>query len=355
MSPFPDSRTCSCFPGRTHPNPPRTIPQTPVAVSTFSTGIVFDYIKPEKDHAHFYKIFFMATSTGRRRPFPALVIVLLLFLLCLYPGQAWMAHFFPRLAGLATIDPGLIILGSPFRLLLSIDLVLVPILFLFLYSVIILINSISQHRSFGRMLLQRVAAVLSGVFFLLVCTAVGSLISYVLVDQLPISTQQKLDTIGINADVHLQFLGYKSNSLHGNILSLLGFLVGLGFFITKVYRNPSPRRSVRLTREQRMTPYQRMLQERRRPASSQYSTPKPSFTANSSSSSIPNFASSAIPDDHVSYIPDHTSTFDRIPVAAATPDYVDQSPTLQRHNYLHCRNQPLQTLEPEAVNYRPLG
>jgi hypothetical protein len=307
-----------------------------------------------------------------------LVIVLLLFLFCFYPGQAWMAHFFPRLAGLATIDPGLIIRGSPFRLLISIDLVLVPILFLFLYSVIILIHSISQHQSFGRMLLQRVTAVLSGVFFLLVCTAIGSLISYVFVDQLPVSTQHNIDAIGINADVHLPFLGYKSNSLHGDILSLLGFLVGVAIFITKVYRNPSPRRSVRLTREQRMTPYQRMLQEKRRLASQPArpdliqtsnpdpapslepdarpsSTPSPSFTASPPPPSIPKFASSVIPDDHVPYIPDHTSTFDRIPATAETPDYVDQFPAPRRHNYLHCRNQPLQTLEPEAVNYRPLG
>jgi len=238
----------------------------------------------------------MAAFTGRRRPFPALVIVSLLFLFCLYPGQAWMAHFFPRLAGLATIDPGLIILGTPFRIPFSIDLNLLPILFLFLYAIIVIIYSISRHQPIGRNVLQRCAAVISGIFFLVVCTAIGGLISYLLIDLLPARAQNSIAAVGISADIHLPFLGYTTNSLHGNILSLIGFLAGLVLFIVKVTHNPSSRRPTPLTREQRMTPYKKMLQERRRPA-----------------------------------------------------------PPLSSNEYLHCRNQPLQTLTPEAVNYRPLG
>jgi hypothetical protein len=226
-----------------------------------------------------------------------------------------MAKFLPRLAGLATIDPGLIILGNPLRLLFSIDLILLPILFTFLYSTIVLIYCISHHRPFSRSVVQRVAAVLSGTFFLVTCTAIGALVSYILIDQLPASTQKGFAAAGISADIHLRLLGYTTNSLRGNILPLTGFLVGFAILISKVSHNPSSRPTTRLTREQRMTPYQRMLQERRRPSTS-------------------------------------------LVVGEAEPPAahsVEHTPARPRVTYLHCRNQPLQTLEPEAVNYRPLG
>ena len=248
-----------------------------------------------------------------------MVIVSLLFLFCLYPGQAWMAHFLPNLAGLASIEPGLIVLGTPFRLLFSIDLVLVPILFVVLYALIISIDSIGHHQSIGRNIFQRFAALLSGVFFFVASISVAALISYVLVDQLPARAQNSISAVCITAVLHLPFLGYPANTLQGNILSLLGLLVGIVLFITRVARESRHRRSTPLTRQQRITPYQRMLYEKRRPGNQTL---------------IPDPSAPSVPEHHASLIPDP---------AAPVP------------KFLLCRNQPLQTLEPEAVNYRPLG
>jgi len=233
----------------------------------------------------------MATYSGKPGAFPALAIVPLLLVFCLFPGQTWLAHFIPRLSGLATIDPGLIVLDTPIHLPGSIDLVLVPALFLALYTIVLLAFSMSRHLPAGRTVTHRLAAVLSGTFFFLLSVAIGGLISYVLLEQLPDRLQHNINAISVNADVHLPFLGYKTSSLHGNILSLLGLLVGIGIFLVRISRDPRYRRSTPLTREQRMTPYQRMLEERRRPA-------PPAF---------------------------------------------------------RCHNEPLYTLEPEAVNYRPLA
>lgn len=309
----------------------------------------------------------MATVTSGRRPFPALVIVSLLFLLCLYPGQAWVAHFFPRLAGLATIDPGLIIMGSPFRLLFSIDLNLLPLQFFPLYAIILAIYCISRHQPFGRNVLQRFTAVISGVFFLVVCTATGALISYVLVDQLPVPTQNKMAAFGITADIHLPFLGYRTNPLRGDILSLLGFLAGLAILIVKISSNPLSRRPIRLTREQRMTPYQRMLQERRQQSSPSFIPEAhatyapgnaPSFEHIPVSSNTPSFERLPVSSNAPSFerlpVSGNAPSFEHHPVSADATDYVD-TPVLPRKAWLHCCNQPLQSLEPEAVNYRPLG
>ena len=248
-----------------------------------------------------------------------------------------MAHLFPHLAGLATIDPGLTVLENPIRLLFSIDMILVPLLFLALYAIIILIYNISRHQPIAGDLFRRSASVISGVFFLVVCTAIGGLISYVLVDKLPGRIQHSIAIVGIDADIHFPNIGYTSNSLHGNILSMVGFIVGLVLFISKVTRDPQTRRATPLTREQKMSPYQRMQQEKRRPVT-------PSHIPDNHASYLPDNHSPYLPDKHSPYLPDNHS-----------PYLPDPTPTPPPIRHSHCRNQPLASLEPEAVNYRPLS
>ena len=243
----------------------------------------------------------MATHSGKKRAFPALAIVPLLFLFCVYPGQQWLAHLLPRLSGVADMDAGLIVLGTPIHPSVSIDLILVPLLFLFLYTTVLLVYTTRQHLPVTLNVTHRLGAIFSGTFFLLLCTAIGGLISYILLEQLPVRVRESVNAVGMNADIRLPFLGYTSNALHGNILSLLGFLVGLVILAGKIGKDPAYRRPTPLTREQRRTPYQRMLEERRRPHVHQFvSDPKPG-------------------------------------------------------HHILCHNQPLHSLQPEAVNYRPLG
>ena len=253
-----------------------------------------------------------------------------------------MAHFLPGISGLATIDPGLNVLDTPILLPVSIDLFLVPVLFLFLYITVILIDAIRRHRPIARSICQRVGAVLSGAFFLLLCVAIGGLISYVLLEQLPGRIQNSISSVGMNADIHLLFLGYKTNSLHGNILTLLGLLIGIGIFIAKIKREPESQRSIPLTREQRMTPYQRMLQDRRNPLHQPFVPETADYHATPPILNTP------------AIIPEHTHVFTRQenpPILSVPPPV----PLRTENTATRCHNEPLLSLLPEAVNYRPLG
>jgi len=87
------------------------------------------------------------------------------------------------------------------------------------------------------------------------------------------------------------YLTTKTISLHGNVLVMLALLIGMVLAAGRINRSPRIRRLAPLTREQRMTPYQRMLRER----------------------------------------------------------------PLPRKDGSRCSAQPLLTLQPEAVNYRPLA
>src|SRR5258708_17109459 len=83
--------------------------------------------------------FFMDIHTGQQRPFPAVAIVSMLVLLCLFPCQHWIANLFPGISGLARIDTSLTILDIPVRMPVTVDMILVPGLFIFSYMVVILL------------------------------------------------------------------------------------------------------------------------------------------------------------------------------------------------------------------------
>jgi len=179
----------------------------------------------------------------------------------------------------------------------TIDLVLVPGLFLLGYLVIIVIESIVRRVPLGTELAQRLGAIFLGSFFLLSCLAVGGLLTWLADAFLPTRILNGLETMGINADLDT---GFKPVHLHGNSIAIATLIVGLVFFFNRIRKSPETKRPVQLTREQRMTPYQRMLQERQVP---ERPRPQPK-----------------------------------------------QRPATQAL----CNNQPLLSLQPEAVNYRPM-
>src|SRR5437016_5417961 len=124
----------------------------------------------------------MAIPNDGQRPFPAVVIVAMLFLVCLFPGQLWIAPLLPGIAGLAKIKLSLIILDISVPLPVAIDLILVPALFIFIYVVVILIYPGRRGTSVGWEIVQRLWAAFSGLIILLFCVALGGLISYLVQD-----------------------------------------------------------------------------------------------------------------------------------------------------------------------------
>ena len=236
----------------------------------------------------------MAISSDGQKPFPAVVIVLIVLLVCLFGGQIWIAHLLPGISGIARINSSVIILDIPVNLPVAVDLILVPGLFILVYTIVILIYHSQRSMPVWREAAQRLGAVFSGLFILLFCVACGGLISYLVQGHLPRDIRNGIESLGINADIHLPYPGYNAIHAHGNLIALVGFVIGIALCIGRIKRPLRIRKTIPLTREQRMTPYQRMMQERRNQAKG-----------------IPN-------------------------------------------NSL-CRNQPLHTIKPEAVNYRPMG
>jgi large-conductance mechanosensitive channel len=145
--------------------------------------------------------------------------------------------------------------------------------------------------------IQRIGAVFAGIFALLLCMAFGTLISYLVRDYLSRSIKNGIDSLAINVDIHLPIAGYRDIHLQGNVILLICFIVGIAICFQQIKRAPGTRKVTRLTREQRMTPYERMLREKRE--------------------------------------------LEKQKVAG---------------NSLHapCRNHPLLTIRPEAVNYMPM-
>jgi hypothetical protein len=185
----------------------------------------------------------MNISTGQRR-FPAVTIVVLLFTCCILAVQFWVSKQFPTVAGLARLEPSFVFLEIPVQLPFTIDLLLAPALFLVVYSVITLFN------------LYRIKAALTGLFALLFCTLAGGVIYYFLQDHLSVPVRNAINTLGINIDIHSP---YKDFQLRGSMIVFACFVIGLIIFFRKVRKAPP----VRLTREQRITPYERMLREKK--------------------------------------------------------------------------------------------
>jgi hypothetical protein len=261
--------------------------------------------------------------TRRQRRFPAVTIVAILFLLCIIPGQALIANLYPQISGLAGINPSLVFLDIPAYLPLTIDMILVPGLFFLLYPFVILFYPSRPGISVGRQIIQRVGAVFSGLFALLFCMASGGLIYYLVKDYLPIRIRNGIDSFGINADIHLPYPGYETIHLRGSAVLFVCFVIGISICIRKIRKEPGMQTSAKLTREQRMTPYERMLQEKRM-KEKQMTGPYQAPTV--------------------------TAAINRNPVG------VERRTTRpDRNNFPHlCHSEPVMAFRPEAVAYMPI-
>ncbi len=267
----------------------------------------------------------MATTTRgkKERPFPALVIASLLFLACLYPGQYLISQLLPGISGQATISPSLIIFDIPIHLPVTIDLVLVAALFFLVYGAVILVFPSGLGGTTWRQTLPRLGAVLVGMFFFFFAAATTGLISYVVHDHLPRNVRNGIDSLGVAADVSLPFSG--TIHLPGNVITLLGLIIGFAIVVARIGSTPGKRKTAPLTREQRMTPYERMKREKKL-----VTTGRQPAAVSKQPASVK-------------------------PATAASKKSIKQSPAKPNTAKPLCQNQPLHTLEPEAVAYMPMG
>jgi hypothetical protein len=195
----------------------------------------------------------MDIHAGQQRRFPAVATVLLLLVLCIYPGQYLLSKQFPQIAGLAQFKPQLVFLEIPVQLPFVIDLVLTPVLFLVMYPLVMLFYPSCSG------IWQRLRAAATGLFALLCCVLIGGLIYYLVQSRLTPEVQNGINSMGFMADIHLAYPGYETIALRGSMVLFICFIIGLVILIKKLRKEPP----TPLTREQRMTPYERMLQERK--------------------------------------------------------------------------------------------
>ncbi|HWK02600.1 MAG TPA: hypothetical protein VNS58_03170 [Puia sp.] len=268
----------------------------------------------------------MDIHTGQQRLFPAVAIVSVLVLLCLFPGQHWIANLFPGISGLVRIDPSLTILDIPVRIPVTVDLILVPGLFILSYLVVILLYLSRSGMFSWREAIRRVGAVFAGVFAFLLCMASGALISYLARDYLPKSIRNGIDSLAINADIHLPYAGYEAIHLRGNVILLACFIIGTAICIQQIKRAPKTRKRARLTDEQRMTPYERMLREKRE-----------------------------LQKQKTAEVRMITHTRSKQGTSQKTAGMKPGSPRSDGKKLpALCRNHPVLTIEPVAVNYMPM-
>ena len=272
----------------------------------------------------------MALQTGRQRQFPAVAIAAVLLLICLIPGQSWVTSFFPGISGLAGINPSLVILDIHIPLPFRIDLVLVPVLFILMYTIIVLLFPSRPGIPVWRQAMQRVGAVLTGSFVLLLCLLSGGLLYYLIQAHLPREVRKGIDSFGINADIHLPYPGYETIPLRGSFILLLCLIIGLSIAIRKIRKEPGMPKARPLTRDQRMTPYQRVKQEQRLKGSSAPTSAKPVTTRKPTGIEPGSTRKPA-------GIPPGTTRDDRYALSRL------------------CRIQPVVTVKPEAVNYMPMS
>jgi uncharacterized membrane protein len=264
----------------------------------------------------------MDIHTGQQR-FPAVAIVVVLFVLCIIAGQFWITKQVPALSGLVQINPSFVFLDIPIQLPVVIDLILAPGLFLIIYPLVILF-----YPSQWRQTLQRVRAAFVGLFALLCCILLGGLIYYLVQDHLSTQVRTGINSFGINADIHLSYPGFETIHLRGSLVLFVCFVIGMLICIKKLRKEPGSQ----LTREQRMTPYERMLREKQMKDKHMMQETR-------------KIQKEEIKKDR------HKADKGRIPAA------LEQVTIQSDHNVQPglCRCQPVMKFKPEAVYFMPKG
>lgn len=278
----------------------------------------------------------------QRRPLPVVTIVAVLLLLCIFPGQYWVTSRFPEISGLIRIDPSVVILDIPNPLPVPIDLILVPALFFLIYPVIILLYPSRTGTPSWREALLRARSVFAGLLVLLLCTLSGGLLYYLAQDYLPRNVRNGINSFGINADIYLPYPGYETIRLRGSMVLGVCVVIGLSIFIRKIRREPGIKKTAPLTREQRMTPYERMMREKR--MQEKQMREERAQIEQARKEQLRRVGSAG-----------KIQTATRNPPPARTGDGMEQvtSRPVQYGLSRLCRNQPVMIFEPEAVNYRP--
>jgi len=266
----------------------------------------------------------MDSHASQQRRFPAVAITAVLFVLCIVAVQFWVAKLFPALSGLVRINPSLVIFEIPVQLPSGIDMILVPGLFFLIYPLLILIYPSRPGISSWRQATQKTGSAFVGLLVLLFCMIAGGLIYYLVQDHLPGNIRNGINSFGMNADIYLPYPGYETIHLRGSTIIFACFAIGMWICIRKIKKEPGMPKAVRLTREQRMTPYERMMQEKRA----------------KEKQIIPGRAPAG-----------RTSATNGTPVDIEPGTNRPYRSGLSRL----CYNKPVMTFRPEAVNYMPMA
>jgi len=295
----------------------------------------------------------MRTNTGQQRPFPALAIVIALFLICLIPGQLWITHFFPEAAGLVGFNPAIVFLDIPMHLPVTVDLIPVLGLFLVLYPMVVLIYPSRQVGSAWREAVQRTGAVIGGLIVWSLWLLAGGAIFYLVRDHLTREVRNGIDSFGINADIYIPYPGHETIQLRGGMILLVFGVIGMYFF-ARIVSSPLNKSHARsqggLTREQRMSPYERMKLEKKMQERQFIPQPK---VVRQEITSVVQQAQQAKPAQSGTKI--QTNNVNGEPGRNQKPGiFVQPCKPMRSELPLRCHTQQVFTVEPEAVNYMPL-
>jgi hypothetical protein len=155
-----------------------------------------------------------------------LLLVALLLAISVLVEQYLLATLFPWIGGLGGIRPMIVFLDIPLALP-AIDWAPVSILFLILYSVVI-------SRDLAR---KTVWGALTGWWVLLLCIMAGGGVFYLIQDSLPREVIKGIDSFGLQADLILPYPSAQLIHLHGSMLMLIFFIVGV-FIVRRKLAGP---------------------------------------------------------------------------------------------------------------------
>jgi hypothetical protein len=181
----------------------------------------------------------MTTLTGQKRQGRIILLILLASIII----DKWVvAPLLPDASALIGINPMPVFLDIPVDLSLTFGLLSVPVLFILLYSSLLLPHSklngpVRQRAS------PRLWPILTALLAIPLCTFIGGLLYSLAHDQLPKHIRNAIESFGINLDIYTIFPGHELIHLRGSMIMLVCFFIGLRICILrirKVDRNTRP-------------------------------------------------------------------------------------------------------------------